>query len=66
MEYRKANLEDLQKVYEIVQETVKTIYPGYYPQEIVDFFSQLHSRENIEKDIESGAEKLNAAIWLEK
>lgn len=54
MEYRKAHSEDLQTVYEIVQETIKTIYPKYYPQEVVDFFSQLHNKDNIKKDMENG------------
>lgn len=51
MEYIKATLENLTQVHEIVQETIKTIYPKYYPKEVVDFFSQLHNKDNIEKDI---------------
>ncbi len=51
MEYIKATLSQTEQIYELVQETIKTIYPKYYPQEVVDFFCQLHSRENIEKDI---------------
>ena len=38
----------------MIKDTVTTIYPKYYPKEVVDFFCQLHSRENILKDIESG------------
>ena len=30
--------EDLQIVYDVVQHTIKTIYPQYYPMEVVDFF----------------------------
>lgn len=54
MEYIEAKEENLDFVFEIVQNTVKTIYPKYYPKEVVDFFCELHSRENIAKDIESG------------
>ncbi len=54
MEYELAKLEELQTIYEVVQETIKTIYPKYYPKEVVDFFCQHHSKEKIKKDIESG------------
>lgn len=60
MEYVKAAKESLDFIYEIVQNTVKAIYPKYYPKEVVDFFCELHSRENIAKDIENG----NAGILL--
>lgn len=54
MEYIKTTKENLDSVFEIVQNTVKKIYPKYYPGEVVDFFCALHSRENIAKDIEKG------------
>ena len=54
MEYIKTTKENLDSVFEIVQNTVKKIYPKYYPEEVVDFFCALHSRENIAKDIEKG------------
>lgn len=54
MEYIKTTKENLDSVFEIVQNTVKKIYPKYYPGEVVDFFCELHSRENIAKDIENG------------
>ena len=52
-QYRKATLEETESVYNIVQETIKTIYPKYYPTEIVDFFCALHCKENIKRDIEN-------------
>ncbi len=52
MEYRKANTADLEGVYQLVQETIKGIYPNYYPMEIVDFFCDLHNKEKILIDIE--------------
>ena len=37
MIYELAKPEDLQAVYNVVQHTIKTIYPKYYPMEVVDF-----------------------------
>lgn len=54
MEYLKARREDLEQVYQLVQDTIQTIYPQYYPHEIVGFFRNLHSKENIAADIDSG------------
>lgn len=38
----------------VVQQTIKAVYPKYYPAEVVDFFCELHSKEAILKDIEKG------------
>lgn len=54
MEYIKATENDLEQIAALVQETIKTIYPKYYPKEVVDFFCELHCRENIFKDIKAG------------
>ncbi len=54
MNFRKAAPEDLRTVTDIVQRTVAEVYPKYYPKEAVDFFSQIHCRENIAGDIEEG------------
>ena len=54
MEYIKAIEKDIDAVYELVQETIKTIYPKYYPAEVVDFFCEHHCKENVAKDIEGG------------
>lgn len=53
MEYIKATEENIDCVFNIVQKTVRCIYPKYYPKEVVDFFCELHNRENIAKDIKS-------------
>ena len=45
---------DAKQIYEIVQETIKAIYPKYYLKEIVDMFCEFHSYENITKDISAG------------
>lgn len=54
MIYELATIEELQDVYDIVQHTIKTVYPKYYPAEVVGFFCELHSKEAIRKDIENG------------
>lgn len=62
MEYRKAMQSDTEEIFRIVQNTIQTIYPRYYPQEVVDFFCELHGKENIGKDIEAG---LVGALWVD-
>lgn len=62
MEYRKATSANISEIFDIVQNTIKTVYPRYYPKEVVDFFCELHNRENILKDIKSG----HVGILLEK
>ena len=54
MIYELAKAEDLQTVYDVVQHTIRTIYPKYYPAEVVNFFSEHHSMEAIARDIENG------------
>lgn len=54
MNYVLAKIEDLQTVYDVVQHTIKTVYPQYYPAEVVDFFCEHHSKDAIAKDIENG------------
>lgn len=54
MKYIKAVIADIDIIYNLVQETIRTIYPKYYPSEIVEFFCNLHCKENIEKDIKEG------------
>ncbi len=53
MECKLANQQNTQTVYELVQETIKTVYPKYYLPEIVDMFCEYHNRDNIAKDIEA-------------
>lgn len=55
MTYELAAMEHLQDIYDVVQRTIKTIYPKYYPAEVVDFFCGLHSEDAIAKDIENGS-----------
>ena len=52
MEYKKATLQESESIYKLVQDTIKIVYPKYYPKEVVDFFCEHHSLENILRDIE--------------
>lgn len=54
MNIRKADEKDFDTVKKIAQETIMEIYPKYYPQGAVLFFSEHHSDENILRDIRSG------------
>lgn len=54
VKYEKATIEKSDMIYNLVQNTIKTIYPKYYPKEVVDFFCNLHSKGNIKRDIEKG------------
>lgn len=55
MEYIKATKQEEEQIFELVQRTIKSIYPKYYPKKVVDFFCELHSRKNIAEDIASGS-----------
>lgn len=54
MELLQASLSELEEIVELTQESIRNTYPKYYTKEVVDFFLDLHSRKNIEKDIQSG------------
>ena len=41
-------------IYDVLHTTIKTIYPYYYPAEVVDFFCRHHSKEHILAGIASG------------
>lgn len=38
MKYREAKRKDTEAIWHLVRDTVKTNYPDYYRQEVVDFF----------------------------
>ncbi len=38
-------------IYEIASKTIRTVYPKYYTDEVVEFFLELHNIENIKDDI---------------
>lgn len=55
MEYIKATDKDTEQIAMLVQDTIRRIYPKYYPKEVVDFFCELHCKNSISKDIENGS-----------
>jgi GNAT superfamily N-acetyltransferase len=54
MLYIRAAEKHAEQVVRLVRETIKTVYPKYYPKEVVDFFCAHHSGEKIKADIMSG------------
>ncbi len=47
-------VKGIEKVYELVQDTIRNVYPKYYPKEVVDFFCEHHSLKNVTEDVEAG------------
>lgn len=54
LEYRKATKADAEQVFALIQSTIKTVYPKFYPKEVTDFFCQHHNSNSIIVDIEKG------------
>lgn len=51
---KKARLDQTDEINEIVSKTIKEIYSKYYSNEVVNFFLELHNRDNIHNDILKG------------
>ena len=47
MEYITAVSGMADAIYNILHTTIRTVYPEYYPKEVVDFFCHHHSKEHI-------------------
>ena len=54
MEIRRADAADFPAVKEIIKNTIRQVYPRYYPAGAVEFFLNHHSDERIEADIAAG------------
>ena len=54
MEYFRAKEGNINMIVELVRDTINTIYPKYYPKEVVDFFCEIHCHKNISEDIKNG------------
>ena len=50
----KASISEIEIIKQITAQTIKNIYPHYYPYGAVNFFLSHHSDKNIESDIENG------------
>lgn len=53
MKYLTATSGMLETIYNILHTTIETVYPKYYPKEVVDFFCNHHSKEHILEGIAS-------------
>lgn len=54
MKIEKAKIQDVQEIFFLVQNTIRSAYSGVYTQDEVEFFSALHSKEAIEEDVSKG------------
>lgn len=54
MEYITAVSGMADAIYNILHTTIRTVYPEYYPKEVVDFFCHHHSKEHILDGIATG------------
>jgi len=51
---KRATTEDSQEIFHLTQDTIRAKYKNVYKQYQIDFFSDIHSKEAIEKDIAKG------------
>lgn len=51
MEIQKATTKEADEVTFIVSESIRAIYPKFYPVKVVDFFLELHNKEHVLRDI---------------
>lgn len=54
MRYITATNDHAEGIHNVLQRTIRTVYPKYYPQEVVDFFCDLHDLEHVREGIASG------------
>lgn len=54
LELRQADSASLDLVGEITRRTIRTVYPHYYPQGVVDFFLRWHEDRRILPDVLAG------------
>ncbi len=54
MKYITAAADMANEIHHVLHTTIRTIYPKYYPEEVVDFFCRHHSTEHIAEGIASG------------
>lgn len=53
MKYLTATSGMFEAIYNLLHTTIETVYPKYYPREVVDFFCKHHSKEHILEGIAS-------------
>lgn len=47
MKYEIAKKENIEQIYQLVQNTINAIYPLYYPQGVVEFFAGFIQRKTL-------------------
>lgn len=57
-----ASPDHFETVRSIVDVTIRTVYPRYYPEDVVAFFLQYHSDQSIQEDIAKGNVYLVTAV----
>lgn len=62
MKYITAEPHMTDMICNVLHTTIKTVYPNYYPKEVVDFFCRHHSREHVLEGIKSG----NFGVLMDK
>ena len=54
MEYIVATEAQAEAIHNVLQTTIRAVYPKYYPLEVVEFFCSLHSLDHVHEGIASG------------
>lgn len=54
MKYITATADMVDIIRNILHTTIKSVYPQYYPNEVVDFFCEHHSAEHVKDGIATG------------
>lgn len=54
MKFTTATFDMVDAIQNVLHTAITTIYPRYYPEEVVDFFRKHHSKEHILDGIASG------------
>lgn len=62
MKYITATSDMADAIRDVLHTTIQTVYPKYYPKEVVEFFCGHHSREHVLEGIASG----NMGVLVEK
>ncbi len=62
MEYVTATSDMAGAIYDVLHTAIETVYPKYYPKEVVTFFCNHHSKEHILDGIKSG----NMGVLIDK
>lgn len=54
LEYVPATEDMADDIQDVLHSSISTVYPKYYPTEVVEFFCNLHSKDHVLEGIQSG------------